>query len=403
MNLIEHYGSYLPILIPAFCFLLLGLWLWLVSERAMEASPKQLRWLSEYRRPGFPFRAERMPFPSLRWPALIAVALIAAAWQGVILLNTGYTLLGSWTALRPTRYTIVLMGLAALGTAAVYLLLHILYESPFAAFFGALLFALSPTDSQGPVCLLAVALLLLVLYLRAEKPGFPAELLYLGAMAFYCMALTVCAPAVWLIPALIAAHLYKLVWQLRNNRLSFGALLIVLLVALVCWAVGLLGAAVTRTFVLAGGTLTALRAVIRPANLGTVVRSLLHAIRVELLAMPRLGHLVNPLLDAPLSALGIWGLVSAAGMAIKRRNPRAVLVLIVAALLGLIWLVSARWLLPLGLALTLGAMLRNAELGKKCIPAATVCLLAAFYDVWILLATWWLPLNRELISRLLCF
>lgn len=402
MRIFENYGSYWPVLVPAVCFLLLGLWLWLVSERAMEAAPKQLRWISEYRRPGFPFRAERMPFPPLRWPAVVAVALIAAAWQGLILLNTGFAILHSWTALNPTRYTWMLMVVAALGTAAVYVLLQLLYESGFSAFLGALLFAISPTDSQGPTCLLAIALLLAVLYLRAEKPGFPAELRYLGAILAFCLGLSVCAPMVWLIPALIAVHLYKLIWQLRNNRIGVGPAALSLAAALVCWIVCLYGASVVRLFILTGGSVTALRKLISAAPSGAVFRSLRRAVGIEMTVTPGLGRLVDPLIDAPLSALGVWGAVSAAGMACKRRNPRAVLVLIVAALLGLVWLLSARWLLPLGLALTLGAMLRNAELGNKRVLAVIPVAIGALYDIWILLATWGLPLNAELTRRLLC-
>jgi hypothetical protein len=402
MRIFENYGSYWPVLVPAVCFLLLGLWLWLVSERAMEAAPKQLRWISEYRRPGFPFRAERMPFPPLRWPAVVAVALIAAAWQGLILLNTGFAILHSWTALNPTRYTWMLMLVAALGTAAVYVLLQLLYESGFSAFLGALLFAISPTDSQGPTCLLAIALLLAVLYLRAEKPGFPAELRYLGAILALCLGLSVCAPMVWLIPALIAVHLYKLIWQLRNNRIGVGPAALSLAAALVCWIVCLYGASVVRLFILTGGSVSALRKLISAAPSGAVFRSLRRAVGIEMTVTPGLGRLVNPLIDAPLSALGVWGAVSAAGMVCKRRNPRAVLVLIVAALLGLVWLLSARWLLPLGLALTLGAMLRNAELGNKRVLAVIPVAIGALYDIWILLATWGLPLNAELTRRLLC-
>ncbi|MBQ2327853.1 MAG: hypothetical protein II382_01585 [Oscillospiraceae bacterium] len=402
MRIFENYGSYWPVLVPAVCFLLLGLWLWLVSERAMEAAPKQLRWISEYRRPGFPFRAERMPFPPLRWPAVVAVALIAAAWQGLILLNTGFAILHSWTALNPTRYTWMLMVVAALGTAAVYVLLQLLYESGFSAFLGALLFAVSPTDSQGPTCLLAIALLLAVLYLRAEKPGFPAELRYLGAILALCLGLSVCAPMVWLIPALIAVHLYKLIWQLRNNRIGVGPAALSLAAALVCWIVCLYGASVVRLFILTGGSVSALRKLISAAPSGAVFRSLRRAVGIEMTVTPGLGRLVDPLIDAPLSALGVWGAVSAAGMACKRRNPRAVLVLIVAALLGLVWLLSARWLLPLGLALTLGAMLRNAELGNKRVLAVIPVAIGALYDIWILLATWGLPLNAELTRRLLC-
>lgn len=402
MRIFENYGSYWPVLVPAVCFLLLGLWLWLVSERAMEAAPKQLRWISEYRRPGFPFRAERMPFPPLRWPAVVAVALIAAAWQGLILLNTGFAIFHSWTALNPTRYTWMLMLVAALGTAAVYALLQLLYESGFSAFLGALLFAISPTDSQGPTCLLAIALLLAVLYLRAEKPGFPAELRYLGAILALCLGLSVCAPMVWLIPALIAVHLYKLIWQLRNNRIGVGPAALSLAAALVCWIVCLYGASVVRLFILTGGSVSALRKLISAAPSGAVFRSLRRAVGIEMTVTPGLGRLVDPLIDAPLSALGVWGAVSAAGMACKRRNPRAVLVLIVAALLGLVWLLSARWLLPLGLALTLGAMLRNAELGNKRVLAVIPVAIGALYDIWILLATWGLPLNAELTRRLLC-
>lgn len=402
MRIFENYGSYWPVLVPAVCFLLLGLWLWLVSERAMEAAPKQLRWISEYRRPGFPFRAERMPFPPLRWPAVVAVALIAAAWQGLILLNTGFAILHSWTALNPTRYTWMLMVVAALGTAAVYVLLQLLYESGFSAFLGALLFAISPTDSQGPTCLLAIALLLAALYLRAEKPGFPAELRYLGAILALCLGLSVCAPMVWLIPALIAVHLYKLIWQLRNNRIGVGPAALSLAAALVCWIVCLYGASVVRLFILTGGSVSALRKLISAAPSGAVFRSLRRAVGIEMTVTPGLGRLVDPLIDAPLSALGVWGAVSAAGMVCKRRNPRAVLVLIVAALLGLVWLLSARWLLPLGLALTLGAMLRNAELGNKRVLAVIPVAIGALYDIWILLATWGLPLNAELTRRLLC-
>ena len=402
MRIFETYGSYWPVLVPAFCFLVLGFWLWLVSERAMEAAPKQLRWISEYRRPGYPFRAERMPFPPLRWPALVAVALIAAAWQGLILLNTGFAVLRTWTLLSPTRYTWILMLVAALGTAAVYVLLQILYESGFSAFLGAMLFALSPTDSQGPACLLAIALLLAVLYLRAEQPGFPAELRYLGAILALCLGLSVCAPMAWLIPALVAVHLYKLIWQLRNNRIGVGPAALSLAAALVCWIVCLYGASVVRLFVLTGGSVTALRKLISAAPSGAVFRSLRRAIRIEITVMPGLGRLVDPLIDAPLSALGFWGAVSAAGMACKRRNPRAVLVLIAAAVLGLVWLLSARWLLPLGLALTLGAMLRNAELGSKRVLAVIPVAIGAVYDLWILLAVWGLPLNAELTRRLLC-
>ena len=47
-------------------------------------------------------------------------------------------------------------------------------------------------------------------------------------------------------------------------------------------------------------------------------------------------------------------------------------------------------------------MLRNAELGNKRVLAVIPVAIGALYDIWILLATWGLPLNAELTRRLLC-
>ena len=45
MQFLQKYLSYWPILTGSLFFFLLGLWLWIVSERAMEHSPKTLNWL----------------------------------------------------------------------------------------------------------------------------------------------------------------------------------------------------------------------------------------------------------------------------------------------------------------------------------------------------------------------
>ncbi len=88
MQFLQKYLSYWPILTGSLFFFLLGLWLWIVSERAMEHSPKTLNWLGEYRRPGFPFRRERLPFRRICWPAMIGIAFAAALFQYLIRCNT---------------------------------------------------------------------------------------------------------------------------------------------------------------------------------------------------------------------------------------------------------------------------------------------------------------------------
>jgi hypothetical protein len=47
-------------------------------------------------------------------------------------------------------------------------------------------------------------------------------------------------------------------------------------------------------------------------------------------------------------------------------------------------------------------MLRTPELGNKRVLAVIPVAIGALYDIWILLATWGLPLNAELTRRLLC-
>ena len=75
MTLTEKYLAYWPVLAGGVCFLALGLWLWLVGERAMERSPKPLSWVREYRRPGFPLGAQALkpgPLPRLALAAVTA-------------------------------------------------------------------------------------------------------------------------------------------------------------------------------------------------------------------------------------------------------------------------------------------------------------------------------------------
>lgn len=399
LQFLDKYLSYWPILAASALFLLLGLWLYLVSERAMERSPKTLDWVSDYRKPGFPFRRERLPFRKLRWAALICVVFLAVAFRFFLRFNTMHIITGRWPMPSLSPYDYVHFGLSGVGAAAVYLCLHLLYESGFAAFWGTLLFALSPASSHGPASLIAVSLFFLLLYLRTEKPGFPGELLYFCAVAALCAAVSVCLPAVWLIPALIAVHLWKLFWCVRNNQLRFPYLLLCLLLALIWWALCLAAAVVFRCFVLVGFSLSLLKLQLSVAELSLLLKWFLWNVRAEFVKIPMLGLLVDPLLDAPLLGLGLWGCVSAAGMVIKRRSVRGGFGILAAAALALLWLISGRYLLSLAFALTLGAMLKNADLGNRRTLASVFCAAGVCYDLLILCAAWLLPLTGELLMR----
>lgn len=401
MQFLQKYLSYWPILTGSLFFFLLGLWLWSVSERAMEHSPKTLNWLGEYRRPGFPFRRERLPFRRICWPAMIGIAFAAALFQYLIRCNTIHCITARWMIPTLSRYDLVIFVLSALGAAAIYLCLHLLYESTFAAVWGALLFVLSPLESRGPVSMLAIILLLVLLYLRTEKAGFPGELLYLAAVACLCMTVSVCLPALWLVPMLIAVHLYKLFWSAKNNRIRTPMLLLALLAALLCWAVFGAAAIPVRILVLSGFSLTGTRAALSTLPVSDLFGHLKRALGIELLGLPRPGMLLNPLIDAPLLGLGLWGCVSAIGMIAKRRSVRGAAAVAAAAAIGLVWLISARYLLPVSFALLLGAMLKNADIGKRRGIASTFCWLGVLYDFVILAATWLLPMSGELLYRLL--
>ena len=397
----DLYLSYWPILAASAVFFLLGLWLYVSGERAMERSAKALGWVADYRRPGFPFRRERLPFRKLRWTALICVILAAVAFQFFMRVNTWRIITQRWMIPTISAYDLSIFALAGLGAAAVYLCVHLLYESGFAAFWASLLFALSPAASRGPVSLIAVSLFLLLLYLRTDKPGFPGELLYFGAVAVFCAALCVCLPAVWLLPVLAAVHLYKLFWNVRNNRLGLVKTLALVLIALLCWALCLFAAVISRFFVLCGFSTEFLRLTLTADRIPMLLEWFLAQIGNEFARLPRPGMLVAPLLDAPLLGLGLWGCVSAIGMLVKRRSVRGFAALASAAALILVWLVSARCLLPLAFALTLGALLKNADLGGRRTLASVFCGLGVCYDLLILCAAWLLPLKGELLSRLL--
>lgn len=399
----KKYLLFWPVLAAGALFLLLGMVLFLISETAMERAPKDADWVRRYRKPGFSCRRALLPAGKASLPALILLPIFAVAFRLAIRLNTIYYMTRRFAVPELSTYYIVLILLSAIGAVAVYFSLNLLYDSPFAAFWGAMLFAGSPLMSHGVVSLLACVFLLILLYLRADRPGFPTELLYLSAALLFGLVISVCPPAVWLGPVLVIVHLYKLIWQVRQGKLTVFGTVLALCVAAVCWLIFAVVSTAARFFVLSGFSTALLRQLIKPIWFRFACKQMLFDTRRFLFTMPRPGLLVNPLVDAPLFGLGLWGVVSAACMIGKRRSVRGWIALIAFAAVSLTWLLSARYLLPLGLAITVGAMLKNADLGGKKLSAALIVGTGLIYDCAILAATWALPLYIDLVCRILRF
>ena len=400
MQLIDKYLPYWPVISASLLFLVLGLWWRLSAARAMELAPKDPSWVKNYRAGGFPLRRMLPAHPKLRVWALLIVLLVAGAFAFGRLVNLGVLYAQAPFAFLPSRYAVVLIVLYLIGACAVYLLLNLLFDSGWISLPGALLFAISAARNHGEGCMLAVSLLFLLLYLRAEKPGFPAELLYLCAVL--CLApLFAAAPAlIWLCLFYPPVHWYKLRFQRRERKLRGGSLVLALLSALLAWALCFAAAAVFLRFLWFGFRLFALTSLAKPQNLLWTVTAFLGEIRRNLFHAPTLGMTVDLLVDAPLFGLGFWGFFAAWRLAKKRRDPRGVFALLVTAALLVVWLLTGFYALSLALTLTAACALREADLGKKRWAAVVLTAAAALWSVGIQIAAWYLPLTGGLVERL---
>lgn len=400
MQLFDKILIYWPVLAASLLFLLLGLFWHLRSARAMELSPKPISWVRNYRSPGNSYRRELLGSPRPAWFLLLGLCAglaLLALFQVVRTSMVAYA--APFTLLR-LRYGVFSCLLYFLGALAVFFLLELLFDSGYTALLGALLFAASPVRGHGECCLLAMLLLLLLLWLRAEKPSLPAELLYFGACLMMAPILALRPALVWLLPLLLCFHWYKLLRQRREGQLSGGGLALRLLLALLVWALTFLLAVLLLRFLNLGFQLRAFRALLRPELLLASARSLLQQLLVSFLKLPTRGMTLNLFLDAPLLGFGFWGCFAAWTMARARRSVRGSFPLIIlGALLGL-WLLTGRYALNLGLILSCGCILKNTDLGKRRALGLVMVLLGLCWYIAIQFAAWSLPLPAGLLERL---
>ena len=400
MNIIDTYLPYWPLFASCALFLALGLWWRLAAARAMEGTPKSAAWVRSYRTGGFPFRRELLGSPRLCWWALLLTLVLGAAFAAFRFVNTWSLYTQEPLRLLGGRYSILMILLCALGAGAVFCLLQLLFGSPWTALPGALLFAASPVRSHGIACLLAVSLLLLVLYLRAEKPGFPAELLYLCAVLSLSPLVALRSAMLWVLPCFPLLHWYKLRAHRRARQLSGGKLLAALLAALPVWALSVLLTPILYRFLMLGFGVRTLLGSLTPERYLRFCRELWQIILSQLLSRPTRGMTICLMLDAPLLGFGLWGCVSAWVSARKRRSVRGVFSLGVLAVLLLVWLLTGTYVLSLGLTLTAACVLHDAELAKKRWIPLSMTLTGVCWCLLLHVAAWYLPLVPGIIERM---
>ena len=400
MQLIDKYLPYWPVIAASLLFLIFGLWWRLSAARAMELAPKDPSWVKNYRAGGFPLRRMLPAHPKLRVWALLIVLLVAGLFAAGRLVNLGLIYQQKPETFLLTRYAVLKIFVCAVGACAVYLLLNLLFDSGWISLPGALLFAVSASRGHAKVCILTLSLLFLLLYLRAEKPGFPTELLYLCAVLCLSAMIASGSALIWLCLFYPPVHWYKLRFQRRERKLKGGVLFLALLAALLIWALCFAGAALLLRFQWFGFRLSALTSLAKPQNLLRTVTAFLGEIRRNLFHAPTLGMTVDLLVDAPLFGLGFWGFFAAWRLAKQRRDPRGVFVLLVTAALLVVWLLTGFYALSLALTLTAACALREADLGKKRWAAVVLTAAAALWSVGIQIAAWYLPLTEGLVERL---
>ena len=396
----KEYLTYWPVLAGGLVFFGLGLCIWRVSESAMERSPKPFSWVGDYRKPGFPFRPERLPADRQGWKLPVLLAVLAALFVLFTRVNAGKIALQRWMFVTGRQYDLFLCLCGALGAASVWFLLLLLFNSRYAALLGTLLFLFSPLQNHAVVCLLAASCLCLLLYLRAERPAFPTELLYLAALLFYALAFAFQPVLLWLFPCFVGLHWFKLGWQLQHVRLDSAGLILSAAAALAAWFVfGILSAVgchILRTALRPEHILKLLT----PLRIRYACSELWQAAREEAFTPLMRNRLLEPLLDAPVFGLGLWGCFSAAGMAFKRRRVQGWFLLDLTLVLVLVWLCSGSYLLTLPLSLAVGSMAKNAETGGSRRLLTVAVALGIAFSIGILFAAWALPLVTPLSWRL---
>ena len=253
------------------------------------------------------------------------------------------------------NYLLVHLVSGALTAAALYLLLRALFGKPLPAFCAAVACALVQSHSVWAGAALAISLLCLYFWLcaPAEAPLFFHAFWLLFAGGFYGIALLCRWYTAWLAPVYLAAYVYAQVYRWRHGDPDRrgGKLVRSLILTALAFAVGSVGLwalYVAHTDCMQGGVALLRSFAFYKAMLPTLLQKL-RALYVPL-------HLRSTVLrgDAVLFLLGAASLLCVAHGALKRRDSRCLMILLLQLPFVLLWLLGGTYLLPVSLLLAVG-------------------------------------------------
>lgn len=395
-----RYLQYLPVLLAAAGFLIVGAFAFVLSQRALERSPKSLAWIKRHGAGGYPFAREAFPDKAADWLCVFGVAVFALVVSMVFIALRVHAAGTGWLSGLFSANSLFAVAVDILGAICMYFLLQRLFGSTAVSACGSLLFAASFVGAHTAGALLAVSLLLLFLWLTAAQERlFPAELLYWAACLVYCVTLSL-RPQLLPVAALyLGLHLYKHIDRVRRDEQSVGALIGALGLGLLIWAIGALGYVVARLGFFYGFSAEMLRSQLFASPMTSAARMLRALLRHTVQPFSR-GRALLPLMDAPLLGLGGFGAIAALLLILRRKDPRGIFALLILAATVLVWLLSDESVLFVGLTLPCALLFSNFERGRKRAPIVLFTLLGVAYYIALYLATYLAPLSESIRIRL---
>lgn len=270
-----------------------------------------------------------------------------------------------------------------LAAAALYLLLRALFAKPLSALCTAVVGAVMLDHALFSAAALALSLLFLYFWVSAER-NFAANALWLvlsGGM--YAVALLYCWEAAWLAPLYLAAYVYAQIFRLCSGAYRVGGLLLSLFLCALAFV--LCAIALWAAYATLSGRMKWSADLLRSFRF---YRQLLPTLGEKLQTLTVLSPFGRTLLRGDWIVLfaGAAGCICALHGAVKLRDSRCLLILLVQLPFLLLWIFGGVYLLTLSLLLPIGwAWETCTSRGMRAFPAACAVLFLACYGATILI------------------
>ncbi len=396
----EKYFDYLPVIVGALFFALLGLILYLSSQRTLERSRKNLSWIKRHGKNGYLFDKRAFPSKQADWLGVFGVAVFALV-VSMAAIAVEYSAAGKdWLTGLFSVLSLTSILICVCGAVAMYFLLQLLFGSTVISASVSLLFAASLVGAHTAAAMLSIALLLLILWLLAkQKTLLPSELLFYASVLALCAAVALRPQLLPMVLLFIGLHLYKHIYYLRADREKPGSFAAALLLSLLVWVVGAVVYTLGRVFFNFGAVLEAIWTRYLADPVGITGRMLYSGLIACVRPFMRSRALL-PMMDAPLFAIGGFGMISSLLLWLRRKDPRAILALLVSCLSIVIWLLSDISVLSAGLALPAALLYSNFERGEKKLPIALSAALGVLFSLALYFVGYYLPFCYGILTRL---